>query len=67
MMVEALRLLVRLRRHNRDRVGDPPGRVGRPRHALVYEPAADGAVNIVGLIPDRVPPPIAFPVFIPER
>lgn len=54
-------------RHSRDRVGDPPGRVGKPRHVLVYEPATDGAVDILGLIPDAIPPPLALPRFLPER
>jgi toxin ParE1/3/4 len=54
-------------RHSRDRVGTPPGRVGKPRHILVYESAGDGVVDILGLIPDVIPRDIALARFIPER
>jgi toxin ParE1/3/4 len=54
-------------KHSRDRAGQPGNRVGRPRHILVYEPAGDGVVDILGLIPDVIPSEIALPFFIPER
>ena len=54
-------------RHSRERVGNPPGRVRKPRHVLVYEPAADEAVDILGLIPDRIPTAVALSRFIPEQ
>jgi toxin ParE1/3/4 len=50
-------------KHSRDRVGHPTGRVRRPRHILVYEPASDGAVDILGLIPDMIPVELALPRF----
>lgn len=53
-------------RHSRERVPDPPGRVGDPRHILVYEIGADGIVNILGLIPDRVPMEVALPRLLPD-
>lgn len=54
-------------RHSRDRVVEPSGRVGRPRHVLVYERAGDGAVDILGLIPDMIPLAEALPRFLPDR
>lgn len=54
-------------RHSSRRAADPHGRVATPRHILVYEVAADGVVDILGLIPDRMPPEIALPRFIPGR
>ncbi len=54
-------------KHSRERAGRPGDRVGKPRHILVYEPAEDGVVNILGLIPDVIPFDIALPMFIPER
>ena len=54
-------------RLSRDRVGHPPGRVRTPRHILVYEVAADGVVDILGLIPDMIPAGIALPRFVPGR
>ena len=42
-------------RHSRRRVATPPGRVRRPRHVLVYEVAADGVVDILGLFYDGIP------------
>ncbi|WP_284947596.1 hypothetical protein [Acidisoma cladoniae] len=51
-------------RHSRNRVEDTSRRVHSPRHILVYEPAADGSVNILGLIPDMIPPAVAVPRFI---
>lgn len=54
-------------RHSRERAGKPPDRVGKPRHFLVYEPFAEGVINILGLIPDVIPFDIALPRFIPER
>lgn len=54
-------------RHSRDRVGMPPGRVRTPRHVLVYDLAADGVVDILGLVPDRIPLDIAMPRFVPDR
>lgn len=46
-------------RHSRTRVPTPPGRVGNPRHVLVYEVASDGIVDILAVIPDPVPREIA--------
>jgi toxin ParE1/3/4 len=40
--------------HSRDRVPDPPGRVGEPRHALVFRVARDGAVDFVGVVHDSM-------------
>lgn len=54
-------------RHSRDRVRSGIGRVKQPRHILIYEVASDGVVDILGLIPDRIPPEIAFPRFVPDR
>lgn len=42
-------------------------RIGTPRHILVYEVGEDGVVDILGLIPDMIPPSLALPRFIPER
>lgn len=36
------------------RVSDPPGRVQDPPHAIVYEVADDGVVDIYGLIHERM-------------
>lgn len=46
-------------RHSRTRVPIPPGRVGEPRHLLVYEIAADGIVDIIAIVPDPVPRELA--------
>lgn len=54
-------------RNSRMRVADPPGRVDEPRHVLVYEPAEEGIVNILGFIPDVIPTKVALARFIPER
>lgn len=54
-------------RLSRDRVPDPPGKVRNPRHVLVFREAADGVVNILGLIPDAIPRPVALPRFVPEE
>ncbi len=54
-------------RHSRARVDDPPGRVHRPRHILVYERAEDGVVDILGFIPDMIPAELAVRRFVPER
>lgn len=51
-------------RHSRDQVGTPSGRVRTPRHVLVYERAADGTVDILGLIPDVIPADIAVGRFV---
>lgn len=53
-------------RPSRDRVPDPPGRVRDPRHVFVHREAADGVVDILGLIPDAIPRPVALPRFVPE-
>lgn len=42
-------------RHSRRRTPDRSGRVRRPRHVLVYETAADGVVDILGLFYDGIP------------
>ena len=42
-------------RHSRRRVANPPGPVRRPRHLLVYEPATDGIVDILGMFYDGIP------------
>ena len=39
---------------SRSRVRDPPGRVGSPRHIVVYRVTPDGAVNILGVIHERM-------------
>ncbi len=53
-------------RFSRARVGDPPGRVGRPRHILVYQVAPDGVIDILGCIPDRMTTEKAIAKFIPD-
>jgi toxin ParE1/3/4 len=40
--------------HSRNRVPDPPGRVGEPRHSVVFRVARDGVVDIIGIIHDRM-------------
>ena len=40
--------------HSREHVPDPPGRVGAPRHLLVFEVGADGIVDILGLVHERM-------------
>lgn len=42
-------------RHSRARVPNPPGRVGEPRHVLVYEITTAGTVDIIAIVPDPVP------------
>jgi toxin ParE1/3/4 len=39
---------------SRTRVHDPPGRVGSPRHIVIYRITSDGAVNILGVIHERM-------------
>ena len=39
---------------SRERVADPPGRVGEPRHLIVFRQAADGVVEILGVIHERM-------------
>jgi toxin ParE1/3/4 len=46
--------------HSRTRVPTPPGRVGTPRHVLVYEVTADGTVDIIAIVPDPVPRDVAI-------
>lgn len=41
-------------RHSRDRVPDPPGSVGDPRHYMVVRVGADGIVDILGFIHERM-------------
>jgi toxin ParE1/3/4 len=41
-------------RHSRNRVPDPPGRVGEPRHLIVFRVADDGIVEILGLMHERM-------------
>jgi toxin ParE1/3/4 len=53
-------------RFSKERVADPPGRVGEPRHILVYQVAPDGVVEILGCIPDRMTIESAIISFIPE-
>jgi hypothetical protein len=53
-------------RFSRQRVGNPQERVGIPRHILVYQVGADGVVDILGFIPDRMPAPMALRKFVPE-
>jgi len=43
-------------RHNRDRVPDPPGRVQKPRHCLVFEIVRVDLVAMHGLFFDGLPP-----------
>ncbi len=40
--------------HSRGRVPVAAGRVRKPRHALVYCVAADGVVDILGIVHDRM-------------
>lgn len=40
---------------SRQRVPNPPGRVGKPVHALVYD-VTDGIVHVLGLIHERMHP-----------
>jgi toxin ParE1/3/4 len=40
--------------HSRDRVSPERGRVGGPRHYLVFTIGADGAVEILGFVHDRM-------------
>jgi len=47
-------------RHSRTRVPNPPGRVGEPRHVLVYEVGTDGTVDIIAIVPDPVPRQVAI-------
>lgn len=39
---------------SKGRVPTPPGQVGKPRHALVFEVADDGTVIILGVIHERM-------------
>ena len=41
-------------RHSRDRVPEPPGPVGDPRHYLVFRVGTDGVVDILGFIHERM-------------
>lgn len=41
-------------KHSRKRVPDPPGRVGAPRNVLIYEVAADGITDILGVVHERM-------------
>jgi toxin ParE1/3/4 len=47
-------------KHSRNAVDDPPGRVKNPRHAVIYEIAGDGCIDILGLIHDRQSRPRAL-------
>ena len=49
------RLRIYHSRHSRRHVVKSAGRVRRPRQVLVYEVAADGIVNILGLFYDGIP------------
>lgn len=40
--------------HSRNHVPDPPGRVGEPRHALIFRVARDGVVDFIGIIHDSM-------------
>jgi toxin ParE1/3/4 len=40
--------------HSRNHVPVAAGRVRKPRHALVFRMAADGVVNILGIVHDRM-------------
>ncbi|MEI9986189.1 MAG: type II toxin-antitoxin system RelE/ParE family toxin [Aliidongia sp.] len=40
--------------HSRDRVPEPSGRVGDPKHAIVFRVAQDGVIDIIGIIHDRM-------------
>jgi len=44
----------------RTRLPNPPGRVGEPRHVLIYEVAVDGLVDIIAIVPDPVPREVAI-------
>jgi toxin ParE1/3/4 len=39
---------------SREHVVDPSGRVGEPRHLIVFRQAADGVVEILGVIHERM-------------
>jgi toxin ParE1/3/4 len=39
---------------SRKHVPDPPGRVGEPRHSLVFRVGRDGIVDILGFIHDHM-------------
>jgi toxin ParE1/3/4 len=41
-------------RYSRDRVPDPPGRVGHPRHVVAFRSADDGRAEILGILHDRM-------------
>lgn len=41
-------------RHSRRHVASPPGRVGEPRHLLVFSVAPDGVVEFLGLMHERM-------------
>jgi len=41
-------------RHSRDRVPKPPGRVQQPRHLVVFRPATDDGIAILGVLHDRM-------------
>ena len=40
--------------HSRERVPDPPGSVGEPRHYVVFRVGAGGVVDILGFIHERM-------------
>jgi toxin ParE1/3/4 len=40
--------------HSRERVPDPPGQVGEPRHYLIFRVGADGIVDILGFVHERM-------------
>jgi toxin ParE1/3/4 len=41
-------------RHSRGRVPASPGRVGAPRHLIVFRVAEDGVVDVLGLMHERM-------------
>ena len=43
-------------RYSRKRVRDPPGRVGDPRHLLIFRIAEDGTIDILGVLHDKMLP-----------
>jgi len=53
-------------RHSRSRVATPPGRVGNPRHVLIFELKPDGLVDSLAVVPDLVPGDVAV-ARIPPR
>lgn len=40
--------------HSKTRVPDPPGPVAEPRHYLVFRIAADGMVEVLGFVHERM-------------